>query len=305
MCAGEAESLAMSTNNIYGRVGLWTGILDAHPTSVAKDAAKEVEQLGFQTLWIPEAVGRDPFVAAANYLSATSKLKIATGIANIYARDPMTMNSCVRTLAEAYPDRFLLGLGVSHGHLVAGVRKHDYSKPYSHMVEYLARMDKARFMAVGPTQTPPRVLAALGPKMLTLSATEAQGAHPYFTTPEHTALARETMGPDALLMPEQMVVLDTNAETARATARKGMAIYMGLPNYWNNLLRLGFVEEDRADGGSDRLVDAIVAWGSIDKIVERVGQHHNAGADHVCVQVLRDDAAVPSAEWEEVAKALL
>ena len=295
----------MSANNIYGRVGLWTGTLDAHSTSVAKDAAKEVEQLGFTTLWIPEAVGRDPFVAAANYLSATSTLKIATGIANIYARDPMTMNGCVRTLAEGYPDRFLLGLGVSHGHLVAGVRKHDYTKPYSHMVEYLERMDKALFMAVGPASTPPRVLAALGPKMLTLSATQAQGAHPYFTTPEHTALARETMGPDALLMPEQMVVLDTNPETARATARKGMKIYMGLPNYWNNLLRLGFTDDDRLDGGSDRLVDAIVAWGSIDAVVERVGRHHAAGADHVCVQVLRDDAVVPSAEWAEIAKALL
>jgi len=295
----------MAANNIYGRVGLWTGVLDAHPTSVAKDAAKEIEQLGFTTLWIPEAVGRDPFVAAANYLSGTSSLKIATGIANIYARDPMTMNGCVRTLAEAYPDRFLLGLGVSHAHLVAGVRKHDYSKPYSHMVEYLDRMDRSRFMAVGPSDTPPRVLAALGPKMLKLSATKGQGAHPYFTTPEHTAIAREVMGADALLMPEQMAVLDTNPHTARETARLGMKIYLGLPNYWNNLLRLGFTEEDRDNGGSDRLVDAIVAWGTIDQVVERVGRHHAAGADHVCVQILRSDSAVPLAEWAAVAKALL
>ena len=300
-----ADSSAMVTNNMYGRVGLWTGVLDAHPTSKAQEAAKEVEQLGFATLWIPEAVGRDPFVSAANILSATSTLKIATGIANIYARDPMTMNGCARTLTEAYPDRFLLGLGVSHGHLVAGVRKHDYSKPYSHMVEYLARMDKALFMAVGPASTPPRVLAALGPKMLTLSATQAQGSHPYFTTPEHTKLARQTMGPDALLMPEQMAVLDTNPETARATARAGMKVYLGLPNYWNNLLRLGFVEEDRADGGSDRLVDAIVAWGSIEQIAERVAQHHDAGADHVCVQMLRPDTAVPLVEWAALAKAML
>ena len=295
----------MAANNVYGRVGLWTGVLDAHPTSKTQNAAKEVEQLGFTTMWIPEAVGRDPFVSAANLLSATSTLKIATGIANIYARDPMTMNACVRTRAEAYPDRFLLGLGVSHGHLVAGVRKHDYSKPYSHMVEYLDRMDRSRFMAVGPTDTPPRVLAALGPKMLTLSATKAQGSHPYFTTPEHTAIAREIMGDDALLMPEQMAVLDTDPETARATARAGMKIYLPLPNYWNNLLRLGFVEEDRANGGSDRLVDAIVAWGTIDQIVDRISAHHAAGADHVCVQMLRPDSAVPSTEWAALAKAVL
>jgi probable F420-dependent oxidoreductase len=293
----------MSAHNPYGRVGVWVGVLDAHSTKVAQEAAQLVESLGFQTMWIPEAVGRDPMVSAANYLAVTKSLTIATGIANIYARDPMTMNSAARQLCEAYPNRFLLGLGVSHAPLVAGVRKHDYSKPYSHMVEYLARMDSSLFMAVGPDTTPPRVLAALGPKMLELSASNAQGAHPYFTTPEHTAIARKTMGAESLLMPEQMVVLETDPVKAREIARKGMKAYLSLPNYYNNLFRIGFNETDLVEGGSDRLVDAIVAWGDLDRIVARVNEHHEAGADHVCVQVLRADTAVPSAEWRELAKA--
>jgi probable F420-dependent oxidoreductase len=288
-----------------GRVGIWYGGIDALPTPEAQRAAQVVEELGFGALWVAEAVGRDPFVSAAVLLSATKQLKIATGIANIYARDPMTMAAGQKTLAEAFPGRFLLGLGVSHGHLVAGVRKHDYSKPYSYMVQYLERMDKALFMAKGPDDDGGRLLAALGPKMLELSATRANGSHPYFTTPEHTAIAREAMGADALLAPEQMVVLETDPAEARRIARAGMKIYLGLPNYFNNLLRLGFTEDDRIDGGSDRLVDAIVAWGTEDQIAARVAQHHDAGADHVCVQVLQDGVAMPEAQWRRLAPALL
>ena len=166
-------------------------------------------------------------------------------------------------------------------------------------------MDKALFMARGPEDDGGRILAALGPKMLELSATRANGSHPYFTTPEHTAIARETMGADALLAPEQMVVLETDPVEARRIARAGMKIYLGLPNYFNNLLRLGFTEDDRADGGSDRLVDAIVAWGTEEQIAARVAQHHAAGADHVCVQVLQDGAAMPEAQWRRLAPALL
>ncbi len=288
-----------------GRVGIWYGSIDALPTPEAQRAAQVVEELGFGSLWVAEAVGRDPFVSSAVLLSATTDLKLATGIANIYARDPMTMVAGQKTLAEAYPGRFLLGIGVSHGHLVAGVRKHDYSKPYSYMVEYLAKMDKALFMAKGPDDDGGRLLAALGPKMLELAATQANGAHPYFTTPEHTAIARETMGPDALLAPEQMVVLSTDADEARRIGRAGMKIYLGLPNYWNNLVRLGFTDADRENGGSDRLVDAIVVWGTEEQIAERVAQHHAAGADHVCVQVLQDGTAMPEAQWRRLAPALL
>lgn len=289
-----------------GRVGIWYGGIDALPTPEAQRAAQVVEELGFGALWLAEAVGRDPFASSAVLLSATERLALATGIANIYARDPMTMAAGQKTLAEAFPGRFLLGLGVSHGHLVAGVRKHDWSKPYSYMVEYLQRMDDALFMAVGPEADPGRVLAALGPRMLELSATRANGSHPYFTTPDHTATAREVMGPDALLAPEQMVVLSTDPSEARRIARSGMKIYLGLPNYTNNLKRFGFDDSDWADGGSDRLVDAIVAWGDESTIAARVAEHHAAGADHVCVQVLTDDRSrMPEAEWRHLAPALL
>lgn len=288
-----------------GRIGIWTGALDGVATSAAVEAVQAIEALGVSTVWIPEAVGRDPLIAATNYLANTSTLKLATGIANIYARDPMTMNSAVRTIEDAFPGRFLLGLGVSHAHLVAGVRKHDYSKPLAYMDAYLDRMDSARFFAVGPAERPPRVLAALGPKMLALAAAKADGAHPYFQTPEHTAISREVMGADAVLAPEQMCVLETDPLRAREIARKGMKIYMGLPNYWNNLLRLGFTEDDRTNGGSDRLVDAVVVWGTVDQVKTRVQAHQDAGADHVCVQVLRDDATLPTVEWRELAAALL
>ena len=288
-----------------GRIGIWYGGIDALPTPEAQRAAQLVEELGFSALWVAEAVGRDPFVSSAVLLGATSTLKLATGIANIYARDPMTMAAGQKTLAEAFPGRFLLGLGVSHGHLVAGIRKHDYSKPYSYMAEYLDKMDKALFMARGPEADPGRILAALGPKMLELSATRANGSHPYFTTPDHTQIARDVMGADALLAPEQMVVLETDPAEARRIARAGMKIYLGLPNYYNNLARIGFDESDWTNGGSDRLVDAIVAWGTEEQIAARVAEHHAAGADHVCVQVLQDGSALPEAQFRRLAPALL
>ena len=290
-----------------GRIGIWTGALDAHSTAAAQDAARHLEQLGYTTLWIPEAVGREPFVAAANLLAATSTLKLATGIANIYARDPMTTAAAQLTLAEAYPERFLLGLGVSHRHLVHNVRKHDYDKPLSYMRDYLAAMKASLFMATKPAVEPATVLAALGPKMLELAATEAQGAHPYFTTPEHTAIARQVMGPGPMLAPEQMVVCATDPTEARTIARAGMAVYLRAPNYLNNLRRLGFDESDWADhtNASERLVDAIVAWGTAEQIAARVKAHHDAGADHVCVQVLRKDRELPLQEWADLAAVLL
>lgn len=288
-----------------GPVGIWYGQIDAVPSDEARRAAALVEELGFGALWLAEAVGRDPFVQAAVLLSATESLVVASGIANIYARDPMTMNAGARTLNEAFGNRFLLGLGVSHAHLVSNLRKHDYSKPYSYMVEYLDRMDESLFMAVGPDADPPRVLAALGPKMLALSADKANGAHPYFTTPDHTKVARETMGADALLAPEQMVVLETDATEARRIARAGMEVYLRAPNYRNSLMRLGFDESDLDDGGTDALVDAIVAWGTPEQIAGRVAEHHAAGADHVCVQVLQDGFAVPETQFRALAEVLV
>ncbi len=286
-----------------GRIGIWTGVMDVLPIDEARAAAREVEQLGYGALWIPETVGRDPFLLAAMLLDATESLPLATGIANIYARDAMTTANVMRTLEESHPGRFLMGLGVSHHTLVNWVRKHDYSKPYSFMAEYLEFMENSMWRAsVGSPELPGNaVLAALGPKMLALAADKTAGAHPYFTTPEHTATAREVMGPDALLAPEQMCVLSTDADVARAVARKNMAVYLALPNYANNLKRLGFTDDDLADGGSDRLVDAIVVWGDEASIAARVD-------DHVCVQVLTDDprdAAAVRAGWAQLAPALL
>ncbi len=292
-----------------GPIGVWTGVLDQVPSSRAAELAAEVEELGYGAIWIPEAVGRDPFVMATLLLAATTSLPVATGIANIYARDPMTMANAQRTVAEAFEGRFLLGLGVSHQHLVERVRKHDYSRPFSYMRQYLAQMHETIFFAHGPKELPEMVLAALGPRMLGLSATATAGAHPYFVPPEHTAFARETMGPDAALYPEQMVILDTDAGTARELARKNMAIYLGLPNYANNLLRLGFTQADidgePGGGPSNRLIDAIVAWGTVEQVTDRVQQHLDAGADHVGVQVLATDPDTTAEGWRILAPALL
>jgi probable F420-dependent oxidoreductase len=288
-----------------GRVGIWTGVLDAVPSAEAQRLAARLEALGFSTLWIPETIGRDPFVTATLLLSATSTLKIATGIANIYARDALTMANTQRSLEEAFPGRFLLGLGVSHHHLVDRVRHHDYSKPYSYMVQYLDEMDAALFFAVGPQERPATVLAALGPKMLALAASRTAGAHPYFVPVEHTAEARSILGPEALLAPEQMVVLTKDRSAGLAIAREGMKVYLRAPNYTNNLLRLGFSADDLADGGSERLVDSIVVIGDVSDVHARVQAHFDAGASHVCVQVLKEQLTdVPEAEWADLAAAL-
>lgn len=287
-----------------GRIGIWTGVLDLHPSSRAKEAAAEIDELGFGALWIPEAFGREAFTSSALLLSATKRIVVATGIANIWVRDATAMAAAQKTLAEAYPERFLLGIGVSHAPLVS-MRGHDYEKPLSAMERYLDAMDQAPFVAHTPASPPPRVIAALAPKMLELSARRAWGSHPYFVPPEHTARARAILGMNAVLAPEQAVVLKRDAATARAIARGHMAMYLALPNYVNNLKRLGFGDDDLANGGSDRLVDAIVAWGDLEAIRRRVRAHHDAGANHVCLQALdADPRALPLRQWRELAAAL-
>jgi probable F420-dependent oxidoreductase len=290
-----------------GQIGIWTAAFEGQPAAVTKEAAQQLEALGYPALWINETTGRDPFVLASLLLSATSTMKVATGIANVYARDAMTTAACQKTLAEAFPRRFLLGLGVSSPVLVEKLRKHSYDKPLSFMRSYLAAMDEALYTAVPPAEEPGRVLAALGPKMLELAATRADGAHPYLTTPEHTRQAREIIGPAALLAPEQMVVLESDPTKARAIARASVGFYLRAPGYLANLRRLGFSDDDWADpkAASDRLVDGIVAWGDVDQIVARVREHLAAGADHVCIQVLRLDRDLPLVEWRELAAALL
>lgn len=289
-----------------GRVGIWTFQLEGHPAAQGQAAAAEIEALGFGALWLPEAMGREALTHAALMLSATHRMVVATGIANIYARDPMAMNGGWRTLSEAFPDRFLLGIGVSHQPAVEFIHGAQYGPPLATMRDYLDRMDASMFLAEQPAVEPQRVLAALGPKMLALAAERAAGAHSYFTTPEHTATARGILGAGKLLVPEQKVLLETDPAEARRIARAAMGMYLGLPNYTNNLLRLGFTADDFGEGGSDRLVDAIVAWGDEEAVRSRVQQHLDAGADHVCVQVLPHDAlSIPLEEWRRLAPALL
>ena len=286
-----------------GRIGLWTGAIDQHPTSQVRELVQEIESMGWPCLWRPEAAGRDALVSAAILLEATATLKVATGIAQIHARHPHTTKAAQKTLHEAYGGRFLLGLGVSHAPFVVGSRKLAYETPYSDMVAYLAAMTEAPFAAVAADDEPATVLAALGPKMLRLSASAADGAHPYFSPVAHTAVARGILGPDKLLAPEQMVVIDTDRARAHETAKRHMTRYLRLPNYSGNLLRQGFTEDDLA-GPSARLIDAVVACGDIDAAVARVGEQHDAGADHVCIQVLTTTPAeVPRREYAELAQA--
>ena len=266
-----------------GKLGVWY-FLDGKTASEAADFARRLESLGYSALWIPETVGRHPFVLAGWLLANTEKLVLATGIANIYARDPGSAMAGARSLAELSDGRFILGLGVSHVPLVEGVRGHQYGKPYSTMKQYLETMTKMPYQAVTATEEPPVVIAALGPKMLELAGTRARGAHPYFVTPEHTRQAREIMGSESMLCVEQKVVRETDPVKARDLARKVASIYIGLPNYRNNWLRLGFTEEDLENGGSERFIDATFAWGNLDAIRDRIQAHYDAGASHVCIQ---------------------
>ena len=285
-----------------GRVGVWSGQFRSEDQGEAHEAAAELEELGFGTLWIPGGAGGDILDIIERALGATSTMVLATGILNVWMHEAQDVASRHAELTASHPDRFLLGLGVSHALLidhVGGDRK--YEKPLSVMVDYLDQLDRTD----PPVPTGERMLAALGPKMLELSRDRTLGAHPYCVSPAHTAYAREILGDGPILAPELKVVLSGDPEAARATARAGLAIYLRLPNYTNNLLRTGFTEADFEDGGSDRLVDEVVAWGSLEVIADRIAAHRSAGADHVCVQVLTDDAAnYPRAEWREVATIL-
>jgi probable F420-dependent oxidoreductase len=283
-----------------GRIGVWLGPLSLRTAADTREFAPELEDLGFCAIWFGEGVGtKECFTQAATLLSWTERVVVATGILNIYARDPMATANGARTLADAYPGRFLLGIGVSHAPSVAE-RGHDYTRPIATMRGYLDAMDDAPFRGSEPAEQAPRVLAALGPKMLRLAAERTRGAHPYFTPPEHTAMARDVMGAGPWLAPEQAFVLDNDPSTARAKAREHMAYYLALDNYRRNLRRLGFTDDD-LDGPSDRLADAIVAWGDADAVRDRVQAHLDAGADHVCVQAIGDD---PLEDLRRVAPAL-
>jgi probable F420-dependent oxidoreductase len=267
-----------------GKLGVWSS-MDAMTATEAAAFAKRLEDRGYSALWVPEAFGRNVLVHAAWLLANTRSLILASGIANIYARDALAMVGAHNALNEQSGGRFLLGLGVSHPPLVEGLRGHGYSrKPVATMRDYLAAMAKAQYGGPKPPETPRTVIAALGPKMIELGRDAADGVHPYNVTPEHTAQARALLGPGKWLCVEQKVMLETDAGRARAAGRKNLALYMTLDNYRNNWLRLGFTEADLADGGSDRLIDAMYAWGDVATIRKRIEQHWAAGADHVCIQ---------------------
>jgi len=287
-----------------GRFGLWLGALNGVPAPALRRVVREAESLGYGAVWVNEALGREAFTNAAIVLAATERIPVATGVANIWVRDAAAMANAARTLAEAYPGRFLLGVGASHRELVDR-RGHRYRQPYTAMREYLDAMDATPFRSAPPPEPVPRILAALGPRMLALAAERGDGAHPYLVPPAHTARARAVLGPEPLLAPEQAVVLSTDPEVARGIARQHLRGYRHLANYRRNLERLGFGADALADGGSDEVVDALVAWGPIERVADRIREHWDEGADHVAVQVLTaTPGEVSSADLAALAEAL-
>lgn len=280
-----------------GRIGIWSGKFWADRAAAPVTAAA-LEQMGYGALWFPNR--RETFVLARELLDATQHVVIAPGIASIWMHPAEQVARDTHALEQAHPGRFLLGLGVSHQHMVDHNAPGRYERPVAHMLAYLDDLDHA------PTPVPPanRVLAALGPRMLAIARDRSAGAHPYLTTPNHTRRAREILGAGPILATEQAVVLETDAAEARRIAREHLAVYLRASNYINNWLRLGFTQDDIANGGSDRLVDALVAWGTVDQARERIEEHLRAGASHVCIQVLTaNPAELPMEQWRALAPA--
>lgn len=289
-----------------GRVGVWLGSVGTLPAAQERAAARELETLGYGALWFGETpMGKEAFAHAAFLLGATERVAVGTGIMNIWLRAPSAARNGAATLGEAYPGRFLLGMGVSHPHVVGRIGL-EYRRPLSAMRSYLDGMDAIDYLAPQAAEPVPRLLAALAPRMLELARERSDGAHPYLVTPEHTRRAREALGPrqagtGKLLAPEQAFVLETDPARARALARAHLERYIEAENYVRSWLLLGFSEEDTLHGGSDRLVDALVAWGDEVAVRARVEEHLAAGADHVCVQAVGAD---PLAELRRLAPAL-
>ncbi|MGZ8594802.1 MAG: TIGR03620 family F420-dependent LLM class oxidoreductase [Actinomycetota bacterium] len=307
----EAQDLELrqerdSLRQALGRVGVWSFALEALPAGEEREAAAEMESLGYGAIWIPESTeSREAFAHASWLLSSTERAVIATGIANIWARDAVATANGWRLLTDAYPGRFLLGLGVSHGSSVAR-RGSTYERPIAAMREYLDAIDRAPSSAPEPEAYPRMVLASLGPRMLGLAAERSLGAHPYFVPLEHTAFARQRLGSGPVLAVEQTVVLETDPAEARAIARSFAVDYLQTPNYARNLKRMGWTDADVTGNGSDAVIDAVVAWGDVDRIAVRVREHLDAGADHVCVQVASRDDSDPALDaLRELAPALL
>lgn len=292
-----------SLEQLRGTVGIWTLTHESLPPSRSGEVASELESLGYSAMWIGEAWGREAFTDATLLLSATSRITIATGIANIWARDAVNCANATKTLCAAFDDRFVLGLGVSHAPLVKRMRGHDYATPLATMRDYLTAMDAAPMISIEGHQPYARVLAALGPKMLQLAADMTDGVLPYLVTAQHTAQARASVG-DKFIGVEQAVVLGENREEFLRRAHDHLEIYTGLDTYRNSWRRLGFDNDDFVRGGSDRLCDAMVVHGDEAVILASIDEHRDAGADHVCLQVLGADSTTPPlAEWRRIATA--
>ncbi len=287
-----------------GRIGIWSGAFGLMPAEDLRRVMPEIDELGYPTCWFPESFGREAFTASSLVLASSPTAKVATGIAAMWARDATATMNAARTLAEAYPERFVLGIGVSHRRF-SETRGWGYDKPYTAMVEFLDELEDIDYWGPKPAAEPPLLLAALGPRMLRLAAERAWAAHPYFVPPEHTALAREIIGPSCVLAPEQAVVLNTDKTEARAIARDFAQVYLASPNYRRNLVRLGWDEEELDNGGSDAVIDAIIVSGDEEAIRRRIAEHFDAGADHVGVQVLNGDMVnFPIEDWQRLAPAL-
>jgi probable F420-dependent oxidoreductase len=279
-----------------GRVGVWWSGSWRESDHPERNVASELESLGYGALW--SSGGFDPGLSPrfGQLLAATDHVAVASGIVSIWAGAPEDIGPAVAALETAYPGRFMLGVGTSHGPVVA-----DYARPYSKMVAYLHALDTLA------TPVPPerRVLAALGPRMLELAAARSAGAHPYFVPVEHTARARSILGPGPLLAPEVAVVLEADPARARALARQYASIYLNLPNYTQNLRTFGFGDDDIGGGGSDRLIDAVIPWGDAEALAAAIRAHHDAGADHVCIQVVADRQDFPLDVYRALAPLLL
>ena len=294
-------STAPALEQLRGRVGVWTTTHESLAPRACGDVARQLEALGYSAMWMPEAWGREALTSAALLLSATSTLIIATGIATIWGRDAVSAQNASKTLNAAFDERFILGLGVSHEPLVTRLRGHDYSTPLTAMRAYLAAMDAAPMFAPEGQQSYARIIAALGPRMLALGATMADGVQTYLVTPEHTRHARQIVG-EKFLAVEQAVVVGHDREEFLRRAHNYLEIYTGLENYRNSWRRFGFGDDDFVRGGSTRLCDAMVVHGDDDAVLASVLEHRAAGADHVCLQVLGADLTTPPVlEWERLA----
>ena len=281
-----------------GRIVVWSHELRFGDRGEALEAAAELDELGYGAVWVPGAIDGGVLGDIDRLLSATRRATVASGILNIWKHEPADVGAWWRSRSAAEHARLMIGVGVSHGPIIGEA----YGKPLQAMSRYLDGLDAAGLPAER------RCLAALGPKMLDLAAARSAGAHPYLVTPEHTAEARERIGPEALLAPEQGVIVETDPAAAREIARNALSVYLRLPNYRNSWKRLGF-GDDEIDGQGDRFLDTVFAWGSPEQIAKRVGEHLAAGADHVCIQVLHGregrPRGLPRHAWRELAQALL